>query len=167
MRFNPCTSLQMCLMTAVNVQLSPATRIISLQLPVFMTIAWHRGRFYLSGRWDIIYKLETMEGTLYYKVGEPLPLPPPSELWMNLWFNKLRCFNRWLWRCVLESSAAFTSFLLETGEDSLRTGIANWLFWADRGIVTEANSILNSWPRPKWTTEVPSRGRDWATVTSF
>lgn len=63
--FNPCTSLQMCLMTAVDVQLAHSNRIISLRLPVFITIAWRRGRFYSSGQRYIIYRLETIEGALY------------------------------------------------------------------------------------------------------
>lgn len=40
-----------------------------------------------------------------YKARESLPLKPSSELWMNLWFNKLWCINRWLWRCVFGKSA--------------------------------------------------------------
>lgn len=49
------------------VQLAHSDRIISLWLLVFITIAWSRGHFYSSGRQYIIYKLETIEETLYYK----------------------------------------------------------------------------------------------------
>lgn len=77
--FHPCTSLQMFLMTAVDVQPAHSNRIITLRLPVFITIAWPRGRFYSSGRRYIIYKLETIEGALYYK-RESLPLK--TKLWI-------------------------------------------------------------------------------------
>lgn len=90
-------------------------------------------------------------GTLDYGGAVP-PINPP-ELWMNLWFHKLWCINRWLRRCVLGSSAAFTSFLLKTGERTvsgleLQTGCSG--------------QTGEYWQKLK----VPTRGRDWATVTT-